>query len=66
MYLFEIYKDHKLEYRWRFKAPNGAIIAVSSESYTTKENCQYSIHLVKSYAAQATVYDLTVAQSIYR
>jgi hypothetical protein len=66
MYSFEIYLDHRGEYRWRFKASNGEVVAVSSEGYTTKENCQYSVHLVKTYSPTASVYDLTPARSAYR
>jgi len=35
---FEVYKDAAGEFRFRLKAPNGEIIAVS-EGYTTKANC---------------------------
>ena len=28
---FEIYKDERLEFRWRFKANNGKILAESAE-----------------------------------
>ena len=28
---FEIYKDERLEFRWRFKASNGKILAESAE-----------------------------------
>ena len=59
MYSFEIYIDHRGEYRWRFKASNGEVIAVSSEGYTSKQNCQHSIQLVKTYSPAAPVYDLT-------
>lgn len=44
---FEIYKDRSGLYRWRLKAPNGEIVAVS-ESFTTKAACINSINLAKS------------------
>lgn len=65
MYWFEIYQDHKREYRWRFKAANGEIVAVS-EGYTTKGSCNYSIQLIKMFSSTATVHDLTTAQAAYR
>ncbi len=30
---FELYRDRRGEWRWRFRAGNGKIIAVSSEGY---------------------------------
>jgi uncharacterized protein YegP (UPF0339 family) len=65
MYLFEIYLDRAGEYRWRFKASNGEIVA-TSEGYTTKQSCQGSIQLIKMYSPAAAVYDLTAAQAAYR
>lgn len=56
---FEIYKDAGGQYRWRFTASNGKIIAVSSESYVNKSDCQAAIALVKRDAPTAPVYDLT-------
>jgi uncharacterized protein YegP (UPF0339 family) len=42
------YKDAKGEWRWRLKAANGLIIAVSSEGYSSKANCEAAIALVKA------------------
>ncbi|MGF7058640.1 YegP family protein [Brassicibacter mesophilus] len=55
---FEIFKDRAGEYRFRLKAPNGQIIAVS-EGYTTKTACKNGIEAVKRYASTATVSDLS-------
>lgn len=55
---FEIYKDNAGEFRWRFKAKNGETIAISSEGYTSKQNCQYSVALVQD-SKDAVVDDLT-------
>lgn len=52
---FKIYRDAKLQYRWRFTATNGRIIAVSSESYINKADCEHSIGLVKREAPNAPV-----------
>ena len=52
---FEIYKDAKGEYRWRLKAANHQVVAQSSEGYTTKQNCQHAVDLVKSTNADTPV-----------
>jgi len=58
MVKFEIYQDIARQYRWRLKAANGEIIAVS-EAYTTKYNAALSARRVKILAPIATVVDLT-------
>jgi len=40
---FEIYRDLKRHWRWRFKAGNGRIIAVSSEGYRGLAKCRETI-----------------------
>lgn len=45
---YEMYKDAKSEWRWRFKSRNGETIAMSSEGYTYKFDCQKSIDLIKA------------------
>ena len=54
---FQIYTDSAGEWRWRFRADNNEIIAVSSEGYVRKSSCQHSIDLVKQGAADADVED---------
>ena len=54
---FEIYKDVRGEYRWRLKAENGEIVAVS-EGYTTKYGAQQSAKLVKQIAPTAYIVEL--------
>jgi len=44
--MFEIYEDKNNEWRWRLKAGNGEIIAVS-EGYTTKQNLLKNIESVR-------------------
>ena len=51
---FEIYQDKAEEYRFRLKATNGQIIAVS-EGYTTLANCQNGIESVKKNAVDAEI-----------
>lgn len=36
----EIYQDRHNEWRWRLKAKNNEIIAISSEGYATKSNAK--------------------------
>ena len=55
---FEIYKDAAGEYRFRLRAPNGEIIAVS-ESYKSKSSCKNGIESVKENAPKAMIQDLT-------
>lgn len=51
---FEIYQDKAEEFRFRLKATNGQIIAVS-EGYTTLANCQNGIESVKKNAVDAEI-----------
>ncbi len=55
---FEITKDAAGEYRFRLRAPNGEIIAVS-ESYKSKDGCKNGIASVKENAPKAVIQDLT-------
>ena len=51
---FEMYQDKAGEYRFRLKARNGEIIAVS-EGYTTKAACENGIESVKKNAPEAEI-----------
>ncbi len=55
---FEVYTDKSGEYRFRLKARNGEIIAVS-EGYKAKPSCLNGIESVKKNAPEA---ELTVAE----
>ena len=44
---FYVYKDVAGQWRWRFTAKNGRIIAVSSESYINLSDCEHSVMLLK-------------------
>ena len=50
---FEVYKDDRGEWRWRFQASNSKIIADSSEGYVNKQDCLHGISLVKKEAPNA-------------
>jgi len=56
---FVIYKDVGHEYRWRFKANNGQVVAVSGEGYVNKSDCIDGIKFVKVNSPSAPVEDLT-------
>jgi len=51
---FEMYADKSCDERFRLKAKNGEIIAVS-EGYKTKESCENGIASVKKNAPEAEV-----------
>ena len=58
---FEIYESRRLgvgpkRWRWRLKAGNNRIVAVSSEGYNRREDCRASIALVKQSERAATVW----------
>lgn len=54
---FEIYKDNKGEFRFRLRAANGEIIAVS-EGYKSKESCIKGIDSVRINASSAGIIEL--------
>jgi hypothetical protein len=54
---FEVYKDAAGKFRFRLKAANNEVIAVS-EAYTTKPACMNGIESVKKNAPIAEVEDL--------
>ncbi|MBQ3141257.1 MAG: YegP family protein [Clostridia bacterium] len=51
---FEMYEDKGGEFRFRLKARNGEVIAVS-EGYTTKASCANGIESVQKNAADAEI-----------
>lgn len=55
---FELYKARDGQYRFRLKAGNGEIIAVS-EGYTTKASAKNGIESVKRNAPTAEIDDQT-------
>jgi uncharacterized protein YegP (UPF0339 family) len=54
MSYFEVYQDVRGGFRWRLKAANGEIVAVS-ESYTTASNARRSAERVKVIAPTSKV-----------
>lgn len=55
---FEVYKDASGQFRFRLRAANNEIIAVS-EAYTSKVGCIKGIESVKKYAPVAEIVDLS-------
>ena len=57
---FEIYKDtaNPREFRFRLRAENNKIVAVSG-AYTTKDACKQGIASVRENAPKAVLQDLT-------
>ena len=52
--VFEWYKDKAGKFRFRLKAPNGEVIAIS-EAYETKQGCVNGIESVKKNAPAAKI-----------
>ncbi len=46
-----IYRDKAGQWRWTYEAVNGRTIAVSSESYVRKTDCERSIEIMKASSA---------------
>jgi uncharacterized protein YegP (UPF0339 family) len=57
---FELYQDKQDKYRFRLKAGNGEIIAVS-EAYNSRSSALNGIESVRSNAAGAALDDKTTA-----
>ena len=55
-YKFEVYKDKKEEFRFRFKAPNGQIM-FSGEGYKKKAGAMKAIESIKANVGDAEVED---------
>jgi len=57
---FEVYKDKKGEFRFRFRAANGEPV-FASEGYKSKGSAVKTIESIRKNAADAELKDLTVA-----
>ena len=56
---FEIFKGKDNQYHWRFRAKGNHEIVAQSEAYTTKQNCQHGIDVLKEQAGGADTDDQT-------
>lgn len=57
---YYLYRDSRGEYRWTYEASNGKTIAVSSEGYLSKADCQNGINIMKA-SYNSPVFDSTSA-----
>ena len=57
-YKFEVYKDKKGEYRFRFRAANGRNV-FSGEGYKQRQSALKTIASIKKNVPNAEVYDQT-------
>ena len=57
MPIIEVYTDRIGGHRWRLKAGNGEIVAIS-EGYSTRYNAKRSAESVKLWADLATIVEL--------
>ena len=55
-YKFEVYKDKKGEYRFRFRAPNGQLM-FSGEGYKQKLSATKAIESIKKNVGAAVIDD---------
>lgn len=46
-----MYKDTKNEWRWTYEARNGETIAVGSEGYKNRKDCERGIEIMKGSAS---------------
>ncbi|QXQ05471.1 DUF1508 domain-containing protein [Sphingosinicellaceae bacterium] len=51
MNYYHLYRDTISQWRWRYVASNGKIIAVSSEAYVAKSDALYGITLMRGSAS---------------
>jgi len=52
---FDLYNDVEGEWRWRFRAHDGRILAESRESFATEEDCKAAIENLRREAPNAPV-----------
>jgi uncharacterized protein YegP (UPF0339 family) len=55
-----IYIDQAGEYRWRYQAENGQILADSGEGYVTKRDCRHGLDRVRNSSGDAVYRDTGV------
>lgn len=60
---FLVYKDAAKEWRWKFKASNGQIMADSSEGYKNKQDCLHAIDYVRDMAPFAGVFVVSLKRA---
>lgn len=48
-----VYRDHAREWRWRIEAPNGRVVAASSESYKNRGDALANLRTVTTAGAES-------------
>ena len=56
--LVMVFRDQAGDYRWRRSAPNGRILASSSEGYRNREECVRMAYRVNGPAGDRLVYEI--------
>jgi len=56
---YEIFKDKAGKFRFRLVASNGEIIAACEEGFESKQTCESTIELVRTWAFEAKIRDFT-------
>lgn len=55
---FEVFKDEDGKYRFRLRAPDGEVLCKSSP-FSTKEDCEERIELVRKHAPSAPIQEVS-------
>jgi uncharacterized protein YegP (UPF0339 family) len=58
-----LYKDAKNEWRWSYEARNGETIAVSSESYKRRADCERGINIMKGSSSSPVWFPVHLADA---
>ena len=58
---FEVYEDNRGEFRWRWRAANGEIVATSGEGYTSKSDANEAVERITRVAPDADALDVGLA-----
>jgi uncharacterized protein YegP (UPF0339 family) len=59
---YEIYFDQRRKFRWRLRLPDGRVIAISSNSYDKRAECEADLRWIKERGAAAPVRSLDLTQ----
>ena len=58
---FEVYEDNRGEFRWRWRAANGEIVATSGEGYNSKSDAEEAVERIERLAPAADALDVGLA-----
>ncbi|MBI1933846.1 MAG: DUF1508 domain-containing protein [Ignavibacteriales bacterium] len=57
---FEIFRQTDNKWYWRFVTQNNEVIAASLKGYDSKDDCLYSISIIKSFAFGAKIVEKVI------